>query len=121
MTKEKNSDQTQEDIAWLDVESLRAAQAERRLSAGDVTEFFFDRIERLAPTLGAFVSLQTDRARERAKELDARRDRREEGGGGHRRWWSRRRARSGRSAWESGKAPTEGERKRGALPPKLLS
>jgi len=75
MTKEKNSDQTHEDIAWLDVESLRAAQAERRLSAVDVTEFFFDRIERLAPTLGAFVSLQSNRARERAKELDARRDR----------------------------------------------
>ena len=67
MTKEKNSDQPHEDIAWLDVASLRAAQAERRLSAGDVTEFFFDRIERLAPTLGAFVSLQSNRARERAR------------------------------------------------------
>ena len=71
MTDENAGILNDEDIAWLDVEGLRTAQAEGRLSAARIVDVFFDRIERLDARLGAYASLQTERARERAKDLDA--------------------------------------------------
>jgi aspartyl-tRNA(Asn)/glutamyl-tRNA(Gln) amidotransferase subunit A len=59
----------------LSAEALAAAFAARELSAVEVVERCLDRIGAVDGELGAFLSVDADGARERARQLDARRGR----------------------------------------------
>ena len=53
------------------IESLGAALRERRISAVEITDECLARIDRLDPTLRAFITVNADGARRAAKERDA--------------------------------------------------
>jgi aspartyl-tRNA(Asn)/glutamyl-tRNA(Gln) amidotransferase subunit A len=59
----------------LSAEALTASFAARKLSAAEVIEACLERIEQVDGDLGAFLSIDAEGARARARELDSRRDR----------------------------------------------
>jgi amidase len=62
---------TAEAICWLSARELARRVSERELSSAEVLEAHIDRIERHNPTLNAVVTLDLDRALERARRADA--------------------------------------------------
>jgi aspartyl-tRNA(Asn)/glutamyl-tRNA(Gln) amidotransferase subunit A len=61
---------TDEDPVWLDIATIRARLAARKLSAVDLTEAYLRRIERMNPSLTAYVTVTADRARADARQVD---------------------------------------------------
>ena len=60
-----------DDLVWLDLATARARLSAKTLSAVELTDAYLRRIERLNPSLTAYVTVTADRAREDARRLDA--------------------------------------------------
>jgi aspartyl-tRNA(Asn)/glutamyl-tRNA(Gln) amidotransferase subunit A len=60
-----------EALYWLDIAQLSRALREKEVSPVEVTEAYLDRIERLNPTLNAYITVTADQARAQAREAEA--------------------------------------------------
>ncbi len=60
-------------VTRMSVAALSAHLASRELSALEATEAYLERLEEAEPQTGAYLSFSAERAREKAKEIDARR------------------------------------------------
>ncbi|WP_382310048.1 amidase [Herbiconiux sp. UC225_62] len=59
-------------LTWMSATDIAREVATRRLGALEVAEHFLERIERLDPDLNAFVYVDQEQVRERARDLDRR-------------------------------------------------
>src|SRR5688572_26677885 len=59
-----------EDVCWLSALELREGYRRRELSPVEVVDATLDRIERLNPTLNAYVTVTADLARDRARRAE---------------------------------------------------
>jgi amidase len=57
-------------VPWASATDLLAGIRRREISSAELLEYYLDRIERLNPAVNAVVTLDTDRARERARQAD---------------------------------------------------
>jgi len=58
------------ELAWLPVTQLARLLRARKISSVELTQYFLDRLERLAPRYHALAELTRDRALEQARRAD---------------------------------------------------
>ncbi len=58
------------EIPWASIEDLRSEIERGALSARELTDVFLERIDKIDPEIGGFVSVWHERAREAARRLD---------------------------------------------------
>ena len=61
----------QDDFVWLDATTIAARVAARTLSIVELTDAYLQRIERLNPSLTAYVTVTAERARDDARRIEA--------------------------------------------------
>jgi aspartyl-tRNA(Asn)/glutamyl-tRNA(Gln) amidotransferase subunit A len=59
------------ELYWLDIAQLGRALRDKQVSPVEVTEAYLDRIERLNPTLNAYITVTSDLARTQARAAEA--------------------------------------------------